>query len=90
MRPSVVLPILAAIFLVLFWGPLAWLFSVFVSALSLVLQLLPKTQSPIVPWAKAGEQVYSWAGTVLTSPEGLAALALLSAVSLFIYYANRR
>jgi len=90
MRPSIVLPILFALFLILFWGPVAWLFNATVSALTVFLQTLPKTQSPIAQWAKPAEQLYSWAGTVLTTPEGLAALALLSATTLFIYYANRR
>jgi len=90
MRPSVVLPILFAVFLILFWGPFSWLFSVLVTMLSVFLQSLPKVQGPLSGWAGAGEQVFNWAGAVLTSPEGLAVLALLMALSLFVYYANRR
>lgn len=90
MRLSVVVPIIFAVFLVLFWGPLGWLFNAVVNALSVALQTAPRAQTPIAQWGDQAAQVFKWAGTVFTTPEGLTALALLTAISIFVYYANRR
>jgi len=89
-RPSVVIPILFAVFLILFWGPLAWALNAVVNALSTALQLFPRAKTPIAQWGDQAAQVFNWASSVLTTPEGLTAVALITAVSLFIYYANRR